>query len=237
MKITNYNIKCRIGMPCRFAVASDLHNIQCDEVLESLTHEKKDFILVPGDLFHGKFTESYESKKFIREAVKICPVFISVGNHESFFDNDEFEEIRRMGAVVLNNSYCKYRNILIGGLSSGFGKGQQGHFKRTPPPKSKFLEDFTSQEGFKILMSHHPEYYEKYIKDRNIDITVSGHSHGGQFRFFGKGIFAPGQMFFPKYTSGVWDNKFIISTGLANTAFIPRLFNEPELLYVTLYTN
>ncbi len=234
MKITNYDIKCNVGMPCRFAIAADLHNVDCDEVLHSLKNEKISFILAPGDLFHSQLKNSDESKKFIKSASKICPVFLSIGNHESFFAEEDIEEIKKLGAVVLDNAFCKYRNILIGGLSSGFGKSQQGHFKRTPPPKTEFLDEFASKDKFKILMSHHPEYYKPYIKDKNIDITVSGHAHGGQFRLFGIGFFAPGQMFFPKYTSGVWNNKFIISRGLANTAFLPRIFNEPELVYVQL---
>lgn len=234
MIVTNYDIRCNIGMPCRFAVVADLHNMDCDEVLHSLGDEKIDFILVPGDLFHGELENSQESKRFIKNAVKICPVFLSIGNHECFFSKEDFEEIKKLGAVVLDNSYCKYRNIIIGGLSSGFGTRKQGHFKRTPAPKAKFLDEFSSKDEYKILMSHHPEYYKDYIKDKNIDLTVCGHAHGGQFRFFGKGLFAPGQMLFPKYTSGVWDNKLIISRGLANTAFVPRIFNKPELVYVNL---
>jgi predicted MPP superfamily phosphohydrolase len=48
----------------------------------------------------------------------------------------------------------------------------------------------------------------------------------------GRGLYAPGQGIFPKYTSGIHAN-MIISRGLSNTAgFIPRLFNPREIVYI-----
>jgi len=238
MLVTNYEIKCNIGMPCRFAVVADLHNAECNEILTSLKTEKVDFILIPGDLLNSEIEKCPNSEKFIREAVKICPVFMSIGNHERNFSRESsIKAIEAYGVIVLDNAYCKHRNIIIAGLSSGFSDDNQGHFKRTPPPSTTFIENLANQSEFKILMSHHPEYYEQYIKEKNIDIIVSGHAHGGQIRFFGRGLFAPGQSFFPKYTQGVWDNRFIISRGLANTAFFPRINNKIELLYVNLSQN
>jgi predicted MPP superfamily phosphohydrolase len=81
-------------------------------------------------------------------------------------------------------------------------------------------------------LCHHPEYRDKYLKDRSIDLILSGHAHGGQIRLLGRGLYAPGQGIFPKYTSGIHAN-MIISRGLSNTAgFIPRLFNPREIVYI-----
>ena len=50
-----------------------------------------------------------------------------------------------------------------------------------------------------------------------------------------RGLYAPGQGLFPKYTSGYIDNKFIISRGLANTAkVIPRVNNNPEIVILNM---
>ena len=84
-----------------------------------------------------------------------------------------------------------------------------------------------------MLLCHHPEYYEKYLKDRPIDLIVSGHAHGGQWRFFGRGVLAPGQGLFPKYTYGVHDDRLVIGTGLKKgSVLIPRLFNSPEVVFI-----
>jgi predicted MPP superfamily phosphohydrolase len=62
---------------------------------------------------------------------------------------------------------------------------------------------------------------------------LSGHAHGGQIRLFNRGLFAPGQGWWPKWTKGVYDHCLVVSTGLSNTASpIPRLFNPTEIVYV-----
>ena len=106
-------------------------------------------------------------------------------------------------------------------------------------PTSDWLTDFESQDGIKILLSHHPEYWnlkEPFLSKRPIDLVLSGHAHGGQFRFFGRGILSPGQGLLPKYTSGVHSGphgNLVISRGLANTAHpLPRLFNPTEIVYI-----
>lgn len=94
-----------------------------------------------------------------------------------------------------------------------------------------------NKNEFCILLAHRPELinlYEKY----NIDLVLSGHAHGGQFRFLGiKGIIAPGQGIFPKYTSGLYRKKntsMIVSRGLGNSVIPIRIFNRPELVVIDL---
>lgn len=51
------------------------------------------------------------------------------------------------------------------------------------------------------------------------------------------GLVAPGQGFFPKYTSGSYtieDTTMIVSRGLGNSIFPFRIFNRPEIVIVTL---
>lgn len=40
------------------------------------------------------------------------------------------------------------------------------------------------------------------------------------------------KVFFSKYTSGLYDGKFVISRGIAGTEIFPRINNEPEVVYV-----
>lgn len=140
---------------------------------------------------------------------------------------------------MLDNGAIQLGDINIGGLSSGFGKGiTQNNLKETPEPNVRWLDEFSRIRGYKILLCHHPEYYDRYIKKLPIDLVLSGHAHGGQIRLFGHGLFAPGQGVFPKYTSGIYDNRLVVSRGLANTAkVVPRLWNETELVYIVLSPN
>ena len=194
---------------------------------------------------------------------EIAPTYMSVGNHECLLCSDDFDRLRATGVVVLNNEWTEHSDgILIGGLTSDYAisynrfrdeyNRQNGtkEYVRYPyrkkqkfisnyPTDSKWLDDFEQADGYRILLCHHPEYWslrEPMLKDRRIDLVLSGHAHGGQVRFMGRGIIAPGQGWFPKYTSGVHQGPYgrmIISRGLSNPyRSVPRLGNPCEVVYV-----
>ena len=89
--------------------------------------------------------------------------------------------------------------------------------------------------SFKLLLSHRPETFEHYV-EKEIDLVLSGHAHGGQFRLpFINGIVAPDQGLFPTFTEGIHTkNKttMIISRGLGNSIIPQRLFNRPNLIQI-----
>lgn len=231
----------------RFALVSDLHNQDYRKPLELVRKAKPDYILFAGDIFEaldGSFEE--ENKRVLPlffEAAKIASCFYCTGNHEDHathserygiqifygmghhYKEDFLSEIERSGVRLLLDDYVILNGIAFGGLASGL-------VCENGEPRIDFLNKFASLDVPKVLICHHPEYYEKYIKNLPIDIIVSGHAHGGQWRFFGKGIFSPGQGLFPKYTSGVHDNRFVISKGLKQTVIPPRIFNPREVVII-----
>lgn len=200
----------------------------------------------------------------ISGCTSIAPTYISLGNHEWMVSSDDLKLLEKAGAVVLDNRYVSHTcengsDVVIGGLSSAivtnfqqfrnkcYAEGaDMNHYPYRPrhshaydiPPESSWLQEYERELGYRILLSHHPEYWslrEPMLCNRPIDLVLSGHAHGGQVRIFGKGLYTPGQGWFPKFTSGVFEGeygKMIISRGLANTASVPRLFNEPEIVYV-----
>jgi uncharacterized protein len=95
----------------------------------------------------------------------------------------------------------------------------------------------TTARDFRILLSHRPERFSQY-QSYKIDLVFSGHAHGGQVRLpFIGGIVAPDQGFFPKYTSGAYNENgttMIVSRGLGNSIAPQRVFNRPEIVVVTL---
>ena len=99
------------------------------------------------------------------------------------------------------------------------------------------MDDFEKLPGVKVLMCHKPEHYIKYLRSRTMDLVVAGHAHGGQFRAFGRGLYAPGQGIFPRYTSGLYDldgAKLAVCRGLGNHAFVPRINNPPHMMLLIL---
>lgn len=202
--------------------------------------------------------------KLVSGCVSVAPTFISLGNHEWMVSADDIRLLEGTGATVLDNTYIHHNvsgvRLWIGGLTSAIVTNFQTFrrecyetgtdMSRYPyrprhshsshlMPETAWVNQFKAEQGYKVLLCHHPEYWrlrEPQLCEKKIDLVLSGHAHGGQVRLFGRGVYAPGQGWMPKYTSGIFEGeygKMIISRGLANTASpVPRAFNPTELVYV-----
>ena len=212
------------------ALVADLHSKVPTGVMEVLEQRKPDAVLLTGDMVHGR-GKCEEGLRFLSECAARFPTFCSLGNHEFKYGADFRADIRKTGATLLDNGYARFGDLVIGGLTTGFAGREQGTLRKTPKPKTVWLDGFCRQKGYRILLSHHPEYFD-LLKKYDIDLILSGHAHGGQWRFFGVPIFAPGQGLFPRYTSGFYGNKMFVSRGISNTAPFPRFGNPTELTFL-----
>ena len=224
------------------AVISDVHNRNHAEILRRVSKEKPEIILIPGDLFSALNPDERHyapnsrhpnapSFDLLESLAKIAPTFLSLGNHESIPTVENRKKIAHTGAVLLDNTYVEHKGILIGGLSSTLTHKNRNN---PPPPDLAFLSDFAAQKGKKILLSHHPEVFKKHVSAFDIDLVISGHAHGGQWRIGNQGIWAPGQGLFPKYTSGIYDGRLVVSPGLSNHTWVPRIFNPGTVVILNI---
>ena len=100
------------------------------------------------------------------------------------------------------------------------------------------LEELHTENGeFTVLLSHRPELFEKYVY-HDLDLVLSGHAHGGQFRLpFVGGLVAPNQGFFPEYDAGLdsmHHTNMIVSRGIGNSILPFRFNNRPEVIIIEL---
>ena len=93
---------------------------------------------------------------------------------------------------------------------------------------------------FKILMTHDPAHWDAVVVPQtDIKITLSGHTHGGQF-----GVKIAGIEFSPMYLvqkrwAGLYqsDNQYLyVNRGLGTIGFPGRIEMYPELTLLTLYS-
>lgn len=236
MDITTYTVNANIAKEIKIVQISDLHGRPYGKIIDAVQRLGADAAVLTGDLIDGKRPQELDTALgFLTKCAQILPTYYSLGNHEKELGEDSFFKIRRTGAHLLNNKCESFKDITIGGLNSGYMGLSEKRLRKTPEPDTDWIGEFEKINSYKILLCHHPEYYEPYLKGRRIDLILSGHAHGGQWRFFSRGIFAPGQGFLPKYTSGMHDSKLVISRGLANTVKpVPRLFNKRELVMIRL---
>ena len=97
------------------------------------------------------------------------------------------------------------------------------------------LSGLVDPHCYNILLSHRPELFDTYAAC-SIDLALTGHAHGGQFRLpFLGGLIAPNQGLFPKYDSGLYTeggSNMVVSRGLGNSIIPLRFNNRPEIVVI-----
>ncbi len=244
MRITHYSLQT--GFRLRIAVAADFHARSGDmgvrDILGLLEKEQPELILAPGDFFNNtheaSVSEVYNSQglELLSGMASAAPVYYSVGNHEHGISPDNRKILQSAGITVLDNEIVRRGNLTIAGLTSGYAKPKQ-EYTHEPEPDLSVIPELEQTPGFRILLCHHPEYWSRWLTDKSIDLTVSGHAHGGQWRIGSRGTYAPGQGLFPKYVGGLYPGAhgtLCVSRGMRNTVRIPRFFNPCEIVILDL---
>ncbi len=221
----------------RIVQISDLHNAKFgkgnQKLVDRIRECEPDIIVLTGDLVDSNHTNVDRAVQFVDEIVKICPVYYITGNHEYWLDTSEYEELMAgltgAGVVTLDDQVVE--------ISRGDTKF------RLVGLDDKNLSDgsldglLKGKNEFTVVLAHEPQYLARYAS-AGVDLVLSGHAHGGQFRLpFVGGIVAPDQGFFPEYTAGEYymdSTEMIVSRGLGNSVIPVRLFNYPEIVCVEL---
>ena len=250
---TNYEVDCGIGKDINVVHLSDLHGKEFGKNNEKLKRlilkEKPHLVVATGDMIDSSLKNMEGVIDFLSDLSKCVKVVYISGNNEQRCKKAEyiFGSLKSKGVIVLRNEIITLSlsgvkvNILgmfekpKGDLHSSLKKINGSYAYEDSHKLFKRLE---SLEGLKFVLSHYPELFEAEYSKYDFHIMFSGHAHGGQFRIpiVKRGLVAPGQGFFPKYTEGMHGNKnkLIISRGLGNSTKITRLFNRPEIVNVKI---
>lgn len=228
------------------AQISDLHNARFGEdnsqIIRILEKEKPNLIVITGDLIDSNDKNIDNVLYFAEQAMEIAPCYYVTGNHEAWVggDYDALEEkLQETGVVILHDEAItlseKDDTIRLIGLDDpDFTNRKAAVQMHTPEAK---LKNLNLQNGFKLLLSHRPEAFNTYVA-HDIDLVLTGHAHGGQFRIpFIGGVVAPNQGLFPSYDAGEYhegNTTMIVSRGIGNSVIPVRINNRPEVVIVEL---
>lgn len=229
------------------AHVSDLHNAEMgtenEKLLAMLGRMEPDMIAITGDLIDSRNTDMEIALDFVRKAMQIAPCYYVTGNHEARVSEYGTlkEELEAAGVLVLDNRQAELErsgeSISILGIDDPsfstdylFGDDRNVVGSRL----SGMLRD---EDGYKVLLSHRPELFDVYA-EYGLDLVLSGHAHGGQFRLpFAGGLVAPNQGIFPKFDSGLFtegSTNMVVSRGIGNSLLPFRFNNRPEVILIVL---
>lgn len=254
-KVTPYYLQSgKVSHPMRFAVLADLHahvyGKENDVLLEAIRNQRPDAILIPGDLIVSKDLQTFEvAYRFLQNLVRIAPVYVSNGNHESRLSEagcayagdflEYVEKIQALGVRLLNNASViatvNGEEIRISGLEIPLSCYGKGSYEDLPDGYLQEALGAADDGRLQILLAHNPMFAPAYAS-WGADLTVCGHNHGGLVRIPGIGsLLSPQLQLFPKYDAGEFTidgRKVYVSKGLGTHTFHIRIFNRAEVLLV-----
>lgn len=225
----------------RIVQLSDLHGAEFGDdgmgLVEKVRELEPDIIALTGDFITDE-SDLAAVKKLAERITKLCPVYFVSGNHE--FGSGFAVELRNIledaGVKYLSNEYLTISRgedaILLGGVEDPNAYADM----LTPEELAQKMNE-AAPAVFKILLGHRNYWMTEY-PELPVDLILSGHAHGGLVRIPGVGgLIGTDRHLFPDFVEGKFNNgnyTMIVSRGLGNSVPIPRIFNRPEIVCVTL---
>lgn len=200
-------------------------------LVNSINNMKPDVILLGGDYI--VYSSSYAAPCFAELKNLHAPmgVYGVLGNHDYWEGkNIVLQEMKNAGISTLIND-ARWLKIGKGRIKIG-GTGDYWEDKTDISP----TVEGTTEKDTVILITHNPDFVE-LIKDKRIDLVLSGHTHGGQVTLFG--LWAP---FIPsangnKYRTGVIKTDFtkvLVTNGVGSIGIPLRFFAPPQINVIYL---
>ncbi len=224
-----------------------------DEAIRHINNLRADVVLFTGDLVNYATREAFRFEESLKKIKAPLGVYATLGNHD--YGNyvnwpskaakqknmtDLFDFYDRLGWKLLNNRHVKFENN--GAQIALVGVENWGAHPRFP--KRGDLKKATKgldSNIFKILMSHDPSHWDKVVIPENfdMDLTLSGHTHGFQFGIETKDFkWSPAQYMYKEW-AGLYTDKdsgkqIYVNRGLGSIGYPGRIGILPEITLIEL---
>ena len=233
--ITKQETKINAGFNAKLIVISDIHlgiykNANfLKRVVKKINNIKNaDALLIAGDFIYQPKNNLEELFNPLKD-IKI-PVYAVLGNHDSQKPGPPIQKelqkvLEKNNIIFLHNSSAFIKkDVAILGLGD----------KWANQDKISKINDFKKSDNL-IVLTHNPDTVLEY-KNNIADLTISGHTHGGQIRipFLYKNMI-PCIGDFDQGLYNVNQNKVFVTTGIGEVGLPMRLGIPPVIDVLKLY--
>ena len=193
-----YGTSCAYGMPeikpyeftierldprldgMRLVVMSDIH-VSSPTDVNKVNSLEPDMILLPGDLMDGSVEQRRPITNLLFELNAKYGTFISSGNHEYYSGYQEWRDyFEKGGFISLDNKVVELLDnqgkplMNLGGITDP----RAARFNLPMPDPQGVIKALDPQAP-SIILSHRPQYAPDFAASKQVDLVVSGHTHGG----------------------------------------------------------
>jgi predicted MPP superfamily phosphohydrolase len=218
--------------------------------IDLINNQEADLFVFTGDLVNNKAEEIKPWLSYFSQIKAPYGQFSILGNHDygdyikwGNLGDDKARNLqqlkvyhRELGFRLLLDEHVHLKkddqHIVLAGVENwGIGFGERGVLK-------KAMAGTTAAE-FKILLSHDPTHWESQVKSfvPNIQLTLSGHTHGMQFGLEAFGIKWSPVKYRYKHWAGLKtenDSVININRGFGFIGFSGRIGIWPEITVIEL---
>lgn len=221
------------------------HDADIDTIINLINRQKADAIVFTGDLVCKSSKELDGYRRQLNRLSAPDGVYSVMGNHDygTYYhfahESDriaDVEELQRKQRsygwrLLLNDHVLIHRGTshiaIVGSENDGL------------PPFPSYGDLKKASKGLKssdfcILLTHNPTHWRReVVADTSFQLTLSGHTHGGQFKLFG---WSPCSFRYPEWSGIYQDGEQVleVSDGVG-CSIIPFRFGAwPEINVITL---
>jgi len=233
-----------------FHIGSFLNNPhQVTEAIQFIHQQKADLILFTGDFVNNVSSEMDDFIPVLKQLAAPEGKFSILGNHDYgdyYRWNSYAERKQNLERLIKVQEEMGFKMLLNDAIKIQRGNDQielvgVENWGLPPFPQYGDLDKAllnTRADSFKILLSHDPTHWdEQVLGNTNIDLTLSGHTHGAQF-----GIEIPGWRWSPvsiryKRWGGLYregQQILNVNTGIGFIGYPGRVGMPPEITVIDL---
>ena len=239
LAVKRYRIKDEALKGLKIVFVSDFHvkkyqKNRLKRTVELINKQNADIVLSTGDYVSGhKIKSTLNIQELFKELSKIKSkygYYTVLGNHDGWIgENIISKELEKYSVKILKNENTAVniddRTIYIAGIEDLITGN---------PSVVKALKGVKSPV---ILLTHHPDMFT--LVPNGVNLTLAGHTHGGQIRLPFIGALVVPSQFGNKYAMGLIEEKegnnikkMIVTKGIG-TSIIPVRFNcIPEIVVI-----
>ncbi|HEX3626885.1 MAG TPA: metallophosphoesterase [Verrucomicrobiae bacterium] len=211
------------------------HGPVLKKIVDSTNALRADIIAVTGDLINYELSDLSGSIDLLKQMHGRYGLYLCEGNHDLLENGREFvQRVKSSGLSLLvdESTVAEVRGYPVQFLGLRWMDCVESPNDPSTAALVHELAKMRQPDAFPILLAHHPHAFDPAIQN-GLPLTLSGHTHGGQFMLDPKVGLGPALF---RYWSGSYlrgQSQLIVSNGVGN--MFPVRINAPaELVHITL---
>jgi len=222
------------------------HEMEVQRIMDLINAQHPDLIVFTGDLVNFRSAELDGFQCMLSELKAPDGVYSILGNHDyalyarSLTDRERADDVQELirrqrsyGWNVLLNDHTTIQrgksHLCLAGVEN------QGYSKMRFPKRADLSKALSGvrRSDFTVLLSHDPTHWRHdIVPQTSVQLTLSGHSHAGQFKVFG---WSPVQMVYSEWSGTFVEGSQVLSVSEGVGCLIPFRFGAwPEINVITL---